>query len=298
MHSRSNRAAAAAVLLTCSLVAGCTKIVKTLSDLSNLQAQIATHYRENDVRVNLHNGTSLNVTFINSPLNDKSPEERLKRAQETAAFVKEHYAAINQLTNIWITFMRQETRYLVIHYSQGLETFGFDHQGEPLSSTKEAMVALTTDYGMHPTARYLPGPKQTEILISIMQLQGSNEHDIALTPHFTVPGDATGIRRSSDYPQSVILDFSSYSEKSLFPGAPKIVFQSEGKTIFETTDQFSTSKGPEGDFVETLALQIPYATFRRMAAAKDLSLQMAEQEYRFSDEQLAALREMTEFVEE
>ena len=297
MHSRSNRAAVAAVLLTCLLLAGCTKIVKTLTDLSKLQAQIATHYREKDVRVNIHNGTSLNITFINSPLNDKGPEERLKRAQETAAFVKEHYAATNQLTNIWIGFVRQETRYLVIHYSQGLETFGFDHRGEPLSGTKEAMVALTTDH-LQPTARYLPGPKQTEIIISIMQLQGSNEHDIALTPHFTVPGDATGIRRSSDYPQSVIFDFSSYSEKSLCPGAPKIVFQSEGKTIFETSDQFSTSKGPEGDFVETLALQIPYPAFRRMAGAKDLSLKMAEQEYRFSNEQLAALREMTEFVKE
>jgi len=52
-----------------------------------LREQIATQFHEARVQVNVIGKGTVVVTFINSPLNGASPEEKQKRADEVAAFV-------------------------------------------------------------------------------------------------------------------------------------------------------------------------------------------------------------------
>jgi hypothetical protein len=285
------------LILSCLLAAGCAQVAKSLGELSRLHAEIVKEYGEKDVVVNLNN-TSLSITFINSPLNAKAPEERAKRAEQAAAFVSRHYPSIDQIEEIWVGFVRQETRFIVVHYSEGLDVFGFDKNGHPLSRPEEGLTTGKSDSSIRPMAIYSPRLKETDVRITRLQLEGDLNYGLAVAPHFTVPGDATGVRRSSSLPRAVSFDFASYSEKSMFPGEPKITVLADGKVVFETSAQFSTSKSPEGKFSEFLLLQIPYPAFRRMTAGKTLTLRLGDREYRLTDEQVEALREMKQYVGE
>jgi hypothetical protein len=287
-----------ALILSSLLAAGCAQVAKSLGELSRLHAEIVKEYGEKDVGVNLNNDTSLSITFINSPLNAKAPEERAKRAEQAAAFVIRHYPSIDQIEEIWVGFVRQETRFIVVHYSEGLDAFGFDKNGHPLSRPEEGLATDESDSSIRPMAIYSPRLKETDVRITRLQLEGDLNYGLAVAPHFTVPGDATGVRRSSSLPRVVSFDFASFSEKSMFPGEPKITVLADGKVVFETSAQFSTSKSPEGKFSEFLLLQIPYPAFRRMTAGKTLRLKIGDRQYEFTDAQVEALREMTQYVTE
>lgn len=285
------------LLLSCLLAAGCVQLAKSLVEISKLQAAIIKEFGDKDVNVNLNNDTTLTITFINSPLNDKGPDERAKRAQQTAVFVNGHYPAIAAIEEIWVGFVQQETRYVVVHYSKGLGFFGFDNNGSPLRRPEEEPPMGESDDSIQPTAVYSSTLKQTDVVINHLQLEGDLNFGLIVVPHFSVPGDSTEFRRSPSYPQSVQFDFSSYSEKSQFPGAPKITFLVDGRVVFETSAQFSTSKFDE-KFTEYLSLPVPYPAFRRMTGGKKLMLRMGDREYEFTGEQVAALREMARYVKE
>jgi hypothetical protein len=279
-------------------VAGsCKQVVQSLSDIAKLHAAIVKEYGEKDVFVNLHNGTSLAITFINSPLNAKDTEERAKRAQQTALFVRQHFPSINQIHGIWVAFVRQETRFIVIHYATSLDVFAFDKDAQPLRPPREHPASDNSDTGSRPYANYSPTLKQTEVKVRSLQLEGDLNYGLLVIPHYTVPGDVTGVK-SSVLPRSVVFDFASYSEKSLFPGEPRITFLTDGKVVFDTAAQFSTSKGSDEKFFESLALEIPYAKFRRMIAGKNLILRIGDREYQFTDEQLQALQALNEYASE
>ena len=299
-RSSSSRSSflAVAVLLLCLLTSGCAQVAKSLVELSRLQQVIIKEYGEKDVNVNLLNSTSLSITFINSPLNEKGPEERAKRAEQTAAFVIQHYPSIDQISAIWVGFVKSETHFIVVHYSQSLDFFGFDKEGRPLSGPEERQPTGSSENSIQPIAKYSPNLNQTDVIITRLQLEGDLNYGLAVEPHFTVPGDATGFRRSSSYPQSVSFDFASYSPISMFPGELKITALADGNAVFETSAQFSTSKSPDGKFSEFLLLQVPYPAFRRMAAGKKLRLRMGDREYEFTGEQVAALREMMRHVKD
>jgi len=285
-----------ALLLSCLLVANCAPVVKSLGELSRLHAEIVKEYGEKEVGVNLKNATSLTITFVNSPLNAKDPVERARRAEQTAAFVNQHYPSIDQIHEIWVGFVRQETRYIVVHYSESLNFFGFDKNARPLTRPERGPSPNGSDSVVRPTAVYSPKLNQTEVMITRLQLEGDLDNGLALAPHFTVPGDATSVTRSSSRPSSVSLDFASYSEKSMFPGESKISVLSDGKAVFATSGVFSTSKLPEGKFSEFLLLQIPYPAFRRLTAGRALTLRLADREYELTKGQVKALQEMTEYV--
>lgn len=287
-----------AMLLLFLLGSGCAKVAKSLAELSRLRAAIIAEFGEPDVQVNLNNATSLTVTFINSPLNTKGPDERKKRAEATAMFVKSHADPFNEMSEIWVGFIRQETRYIVVTYTEGLGFFGFDRNARPLSRPPEDPPTGLPDDSLRVIADYSSTSNQTEIMITSLQLLGTLSQVLALTPHFTVPGDAAGVRRSASFPQSVSFDLASYSEKPLFPGKTKIKFLADEKVVFETSEAFSTSKGQDGLFSESLLLQVPYPAFLRMTAGKKVTFMMGDNEYNLRDEQLKALREMTKYVGE
>jgi len=79
------------LLLTVSLlVCGCNTakdLGKTLSDLAAVRAELIKKFGEQDVNLHANTSrslTSISVVYFNSPLNQKTTEERAKRAQETA----------------------------------------------------------------------------------------------------------------------------------------------------------------------------------------------------------------------
>jgi hypothetical protein len=299
MPSSSASLSLTLALLLCSLCAGCgAKIAESLSAVSKLQAAIVKEYGEDGVNVNLHNSSSLTVTFINSPLNAKGRQDRAKRAVQTAEFVRTHYPLILGIAEIWVSFVRVETRYFIVHYSEGLDVFGFDKNARPMTRPTEGQRASAPDDSLRPIAVYSPNLKQTEVRITSLLLQGDFNEGLAVIPHFTVPGDATGVRRSSSFPETVGFDFASYSAKSLFPGESRIKFLADGKVVFETSGTFSTSTQSDGLVSAFLFIKVPYPAFRLMTAGKTLTFMLGEHEYSLTDEQIEALRGMTQYVGE
>ncbi|HEV7684817.1 MAG TPA: hypothetical protein VGO68_22090 [Pyrinomonadaceae bacterium] len=296
MYSSSRSASLISVVLLCLLLlAGCGKLTKSLGELSQLQTDVAKEFKEKDVGVNLSNGTSLSITFVNSLLNSQEAEQRAIRARRTAQFVTKHYPSIANIEAIWIIFIRVQTRFVIVNYTESVGYFGFDRNGRPLP--EEVPVTNEPTKLTQPTAEYDPALNQTDVIIREMQLEGDVNNGFSVVPHLTVPGDATGVRRSTSFPDAVMFDFSSASEKSMFPGAPKFTFLTDGKATFQTTEQFSTSKF-EDKFSESVSIAVPYQAFRKLIGGKTLRLTIGDREYIFTEKQLQALREMTNYVRE
>ena len=73
-----------------ALFASCQKVVeggRLFRDMMVLRDQIAAQFHEARVQVNVIGDGKIVVSFINSPLNSASSEEKQKRADEVATFV-------------------------------------------------------------------------------------------------------------------------------------------------------------------------------------------------------------------
>lgn len=291
---RSSRKVFLATLVLC-LVASSCQMASSLGELSELRAGIMKQYSEPEVNVNLHNGIALTITFVNSPLNAMSVDERRKRAETTAAFVRQHYAQAGKIEEIWVSFIRVKSSYIIITYTEGLEHFGFDKQGRLIGSPVDDRMSVP-DHGLKVIAKYLPKSDETEVLITSLQLEGNTDEGVVVLPHFTVRGDATGLRRSDQLPKSVSLDFACYSPKSLFRGATQIKFVADKKIVLNTSGEFSSTRGQDGLYSEFLMLQVSYAAFQLMTSGETLTFVLDDQEYELKREQLQALREMTKYV--
>ena len=298
MCSSSRSASLISALLCCLLLlAGCGKLVKSLGELSQLQSDIAKEFKEKEVGVHLNNNTALTITFVNSALNSQEFEQRQKRAERTASFVIAHYPSVTKLQEIWVVFMVMKTRFVVLNYSETVAYFGFDNTGKPLRQVDAELPPPEPVDETRPIATYNAAKQQTEVIIRQMSLEGDLNNGFSVAPHFSVPGDASGLKRSTSFPDSVSFDFLSFSEKSMFPGAPKFTFLTDGKVVFESSEQFSTSKVDE-KFSELAYVKVPYRTFRKMVSGKSLRLTIGDREYIFTEKQLDALREMTKYVKE
>ena len=96
------------VLTSCLLVCGCSTakdLGKTLGELTKVRTELINKFAEQDVNLHvntLQNRKSISVMYVNSPLNQKTTEERAKRAQETAEIVRQHYPSIKNVSEIWV----------------------------------------------------------------------------------------------------------------------------------------------------------------------------------------------------
>src|SRR5678816_417956 len=88
------------LLISSLLVCGCSTakdLGKTLGELATVRAELIKKFGEQDVNVRANtfqNQTSISVVYVNSPLNQKTTEERAKRSQETAEIVRQHYPCL------------------------------------------------------------------------------------------------------------------------------------------------------------------------------------------------------------
>lgn len=283
-------------LLLCLFATGCTKLAKDWGEISKLHTAIVKEFGEKEVGVNLNNDTVLTVSFVNSPLNDRGPDERAQRAEQTAVFVKDHFQSIARIETIWVVFVRSETRFVFVHSSETISVFPFDKHGQPFRPPEDDDPdSSALDQGL--SAVYSPDLDQTDLMITGLQLQGKQNQGLTMSVYCTLRGDATGVKRA-DPPKAVDVDLASYSEKSLFPGEPKIQFIADGKVVFTTAKQFSTSKNMDGLFSESVSVAVPYAAFRRLAAGKKLTLKLGEFEYNFTEEQVESVRRIKEYIKE
>ena len=281
-------------LVLCALATSC-QTATSLGEIAKLRAAIVKEFIEPAVNVNLHNDRAITVTFINSRLNEKSPEERRKRAEATATFVRRQFASAGKIEEIWISFVRQKSSFIIVTQTESLDYFGFDNYGQPISFYGDNAQRLTED-SLEVTVKYLPTTDETEVLISTLQLQGNMAQGVAVIPHFTVPGDATGLKRSPQLPKTVSFDFACYSPKSLFRGDTQIKFIADQKVVLETSGEFSSTRGQDGTYSEFLLLKVSYLAFQLMTSGQTLTIVMDDQEYELSSEQLQALRKMTKYV--
>jgi hypothetical protein len=284
------------MLTSCLLAFGCGKakeLGKTLGELVVVRAELIKKFGEQDVNLNVNtfqNRTSISVVYVNSPLNQKTTEERAKRSQETAEIVRQHYPSIKNVDEIWVGFMQTTTRLVIFHYSAMLETYGFDNEARSLQPSGYVPPSDPSQ----PVIRYLANQNQTDISSSGIQLEGTPEHGVTVVPHFSVAGNVNKITPKP--PKEVSLDFAAFSEKPKFPNVTKLVFVSDDKIVYRTEGQFSTSKIANDMYSEFLYLKVPTAAFLRFTSGNRLKLRLNEHEYTLTESQLLQIQRMSDYL--
>ena len=283
------------VLTSCLLVYGCSTakdLGKTLGNLATVRAELIKKYGEQDVnlRVNtFQNRTTLSVVYVNSPLNQKSTEERAERAQETAEIVKQQYPSIKNVGEIWVGFMRAKTRLVIFHWSEMLAAYGFDNEARALRDRGIAPLDPS-----QPEVRYSASQNKTEISSSGIQLEGTTEKGVILVSHFSVAGNINKITPKP--PDEVSLDFAAFSEKPKFPNITKLVFLSDNKIVYQTEGQFSTSKIAGETYTEFLYLKVPAAVFREISSGNTVTIKLNTHEYKLTESQHLQIQRMSDYL--
>ena len=278
--------------LASCLFQGCSGLRKSLGEIAIVQAEIANKFGE---QVSVHektfnHSTTIVVNFVNSALNEKSEDERALRAKQTAEIVKARHPSIARIDAIWINFFRVQTRYLVITYTQGISSFGFDRDAKALAEPKNSAPHQTS---LTPRANYLPAQQTTEVSVELL-LEGSASSGLSMFPHFSVRGDAT--KRPSEAPDIVTFDFASYSPQPKFPDTTNIVIEVDNKTVIDRDVRFSASKVADGQVAEFLYLPIPYKTFIEICRGNQLTITIGKSKYAIDRIQFFAIKNMNAYV--
>ena len=283
------------VLTSCLLAYGCgaaKDLGKTLGDLAMVRAELIKKFGEEGVNLHVNsfqNRLSISVTYVNSPLNQKTTDERGKRAQETAEIVRQHYPSIKKVSEIWVGFMRTTTRLVVFHWNEMLEIRGFDNEARVLRHPGDPPVDPS-----QPEVRYLASQNKTDISSSGIQLEGTPEKGVLVVLHFSVAGDVNKITPKP--PGEVGLDFAAFSEKPKFPNLTNLVFLSDNKIVYQTQGQFSSSKIANDMYSEFLYLKVPTAVFVKISSGSIVKIKLNEHEYTLTESQLLQIKRMSDYI--
>ena len=286
---RARRTILASILVFSLLTAGCLKqVAKTLGELMSVHNELVKKYNE-DVNVHVNddaNNLLLSVTYVNSPLNQKSAAERFRRAEDTAQIVKTKYPRIFSIREIWVGFMQQTSKLGIFHYRQILDFYVFDKEAEPLRKPEDSS-GVSLEVGV----TYLDRENESDIFVTGIQLEGEpGGLGITVLPHLRVSGDVRA--RKASPPKTVSFDFASYSEKPRFDETTPIAFLADGKPVLQTKGSFN------GNDAQFCYLTVPYPAFRRMIAAEELAIKLGDKEYRLTPSQFGAIQKMGEYVKE
>jgi hypothetical protein len=296
MRLLSNNRIALIMLLSFSLLmgAGCREAVKSLSDLSALRSELMREYKEEDVEVVIQNSRVLGITFHNSAFNKLREAERGSKAREIALFAKRHYGPIDSVDKIWVAFV-VTTNYIVFRYTDGLGTYLFEKSSlEPAAKPVEAGPQGDV------IASYNPSLNQTLVYLrQNLRLSGDSQSNVMLLPHFILAGNNAKAPRLP-VPESVTLDFTSYSDKRMFPDAPQLVIYADGRKVFYGTARLTKTLGSEAEksVNEFLTQEISYSQFLPLTNCKKIRIALGSKQFELSGKQLAALQSMRKCVEE
>jgi hypothetical protein len=282
----------------------CSNLVKSLAGLNALQAAIHQKYHD-EVNVKLHNSAYLNIVFINSALNNEDWHKRFARAQDTARFTALNYQDIRSVSEIWVSFVAAETRFIVFHYTRGLNSFGFYRNGTPLQPEQADQFHTTDtvvmrDDPLATVVQFSADTNQSDVSIMRIQLEGDMKTGIALTPHFVVSGDARSPAKPPLAPETVKFDFSSYSEQPLFSTDPNLeIFCDDRLAVKGQARLLSPGQsGANGDVAQFLAVEVSFKTFARMAQARRVRINLGPKRFDLMPDDISALSEMASHVRE
>jgi hypothetical protein len=282
----------AAILISSLFTAGCLKdAVKQLGELRTLQNALTDKFGE-EINVHLSKGVNrgtLSVTFINSPLNHSSPQQRALRAQETAQIVSAHYSRSPAVNWIAVVFLRRRTQFVVFNRAQTLDSFVFEKDGRPTEYTASYLPApLTTEI----TAGYSATDDATDVSsAATLQLDGEpGGYGMTIMPHFKLQGDAR--RSKAPPPEEVSFLVASYSRKPRFSGPAPVPVEliADGTPIMQGKTTFT------GNDAQYSSLKLSYSVFRKMARSRDASIKLGAKKYPLTPEHLAILQKMDAYV--
>lgn len=294
---RARQIILAILVISSLLTSACLReVARSFTEVRRVYEALTKEFGE-QVFVNINeqsNHTVLHVSFINSALNNRSPEERAARAQRTAEIVKQTYPRIKSLDVIWVGFLSQETHFAFFHRSETIDYFGFHTDGKLFTS--RAAHAEGSDTGvtgsgvqLEVTASYSSDTDQSDVLVSGIQLEGEpGGLGITLLPHYKVSGDVREAKALA--PKTVSFDFASYSEKPRFRQTEPIIFLADNKPVLKMDGKFN------GNDAQFCYLPVPYAAFSKMIAAQELSIKLGGKEYPIQPAEFAAIQRMDEYL--
>jgi hypothetical protein len=289
---RSRRIILATVIASSLLTTACLRdVANSLTEVRRVQQALTKELGE-DVFVNIRgelNHRILGVSFINSALNSRSPEERAARAQRTAEIVKQTYPSINSLSAIWVYFLSQETHYVVFHRSEVVDYFGFHKDGQRFTSRSDQFDVNGSGVQLGVTTSYSSEYDESDVLMSGIQLEGKpGGLGLTVLPHYKVSGDVRVAKARA--PKAVSFDFASYSEKPRFRQSEPITFFADQEPVLQINGQFT------GNDAQFCYLPVPYAAFSKMIAAQELTIKLGGKEYPLRPSDFAMLQRMGEYV--
>jgi len=294
---RSRRIILASIVAISLLASGCIReLAKNLGELQTLRAALTKKFGE-EPALNINEAPSqltLSVSFINSALNDKLPEDRLHRAQETANLIKTIYPRAQQLGGIWVFFIRQKTTMFVFHYTQTVDYFGFDKNAARLSGNGIGYgepVISSSGVELKTSATYIDSSHETDVSASGIQLAGvPGKNGLTVLPHYRVKGDvSTGPQRP---PREVSFDFASYADEAEFQQTTLVTFIADGKQVLQKEGTFT------GTNTQFCYLTVPYPAFRKLIDAQQLTIKLGDKLYPLNRRQFAVLQQMGAYLNE
>jgi hypothetical protein len=263
------------------------RVPESSPDLIALRGKLIQAYRHQDISVVIQNSNVLGVSLINSPFNELDDIDKKKLAQEIAVFVTNHYAAINKVERVWVSFVTSETYAFVFQYNDG-RTFQFDKN----YLVRAGMVNERPETFVKAIASYSEPQNKTTVLVNSLQLNGDLNKGLMLIPSFTISGNKIVP------PKWVDLEFASYDERKMFASNRNISIVVDNKIVDSGNARLvSSGKTVEGYVSEFLSHQITYEQFLQIVNGQEVELRLGYQVVRLTAEHLRLLREMKQCVE-
>ena len=294
MRINRNKTKAICLSIVCVLATNAcsNRLVKSFAAMNAIRQHLIQKYHD-EVVVNVNNSSYLSVVFVNSALNNQSSNERWTRAQDAARFVALNYEDIQPIQQIWIAFMAAKTKFIVLHYNQVIDTFGFDKNGVSLGS-----AASDTSDLRAPVVRYIPNSNQTDVSITRIQLEGNMNKGVALVPHFVVSGDARQPNGEISPPEFVVFDFASYSAKPLFADNANLEIDCDGQPALKGSARLlpAAESGTTESIAQFLSVRMSFKTFNKIAHARNVKIRLEPKRFDLMPDDIGALARMTSYV--
>ena len=297
LFQRKSVAAAVAIGCAVFILACSSDLVKSLSGLNSLRQKLTERYGD-QVTVNLHNSRYLQIVFVNSPLNKQDRPKRIERARETARFVAQNYEGIKSIEAVWVSFLASETRFIIFHYNQGIDSFGFDRNGASLDAQSVRDGTVVYDESgendvRKPIAQYNQTTNETDISVRRIQLEGDMDRGVVLVPHFTVPGDARTLGQATTAPDFVVFDFAAYADQPTFHDTPALEVYCDDRSVWKGEASLVPTTGTVGQF---LSVHVSFKLFQRMANSKRVRIVLGSKQFELLPDDITALKQMTAYV--
>ena len=285
------KAACLGCALSLAVISCSSGLVKSLAAVNALRQHLTEKYHD-EVAVNLQSSRLLRVSFINSELNKEDPGKRWDRAQDAARFVAHNYEGIQSIQQIWVGFVETKSEYIVLRYTRGIASFGFDRNGVALGLNSGSEDPLA------PVARYNPGTGQTDVSVTRIQLEGNMTKGVALVPHFLIQGDARQPGRDLAPPGYVIFDFASYSDKPVFADNAPVQIDCDGRPALKGFARLmpTAQTGANETVAQFLSVRMTFKSLDRIAHSRNVAIALGEKHFQLAPDDIDALARMRAYV--